>query len=118
MMIVLTLFILKTIDVHAKHAHVHHHAYIYRNEASHFRHSVSHAKLAQMPKKINKASTRPHLSFKTFDASYVLTSKSVKVIAKYVGYTHKSPRTCIWVPKVLVSNVKGPKTIWVPKNKT
>jgi hypothetical protein len=71
-----------------------------------------------LKRKINKASTRPHLSFKTFDASYVLTSKSVKVIAKYVGYTHKIPRTCIWVPKVLVSNVKGPKNIWVPKNKT
>jgi hypothetical protein len=30
---------------------------------------------------------------------------------------HKSPKTCVWVPKVLVSNVKGPKTVWIPKNK-
>jgi hypothetical protein len=30
---------------------------------------------------------------------------------------HKSPKTCVWVPKVLVANVKGPKTVWVPKNK-
>jgi hypothetical protein len=55
--------------------------------------------------------------FKTFDASYVLTNKSGKIVAKYVGGKHKSPKTCVWVPKVLVSNLKGPKTVWVPKNK-
>jgi predicted RNase H-like nuclease (RuvC/YqgF family) len=26
-------------------------------------------------------------------------------------------KACVWVPKVLVSNIKGPKTVWVPKNK-
>jgi hypothetical protein len=49
--------------------------------------------------------------------SYVLTNKSGKVVAKYVGSKHKSSKTCVWVPKVLVSNVKGSKTVWVPKNK-
>jgi hypothetical protein len=48
------------------------------------------------------------------DAYYVLTNKLGKVVAKYVGGKHK---TCVWVPKVLVSNIKGPKTVWVPKNK-
>jgi hypothetical protein len=51
------------------------------------------------------------------DASYVLTNKSGKIVAKYVGGKHKGSKTCVWVPKVLVSNVKGPKTVWVPKNK-
>jgi hypothetical protein len=36
---------------------------------------------------------------KTFDASFVLTNKSGKVVAKYVGGKHKSPKTCVWVPK-------------------
>jgi hypothetical protein len=40
----------------------------------------------------------------------VLTNKSGKVVAKYVGGEHKGSKTCVWVPKVLVSNVKGPKT--------
>jgi hypothetical protein len=57
------------------------------------------------------------ISFKTFEASYVLTNKSGKVVAKYVGGKHKGSKTCVWVPKVLVSNVNGPKTIWVPKIK-
>jgi hypothetical protein len=48
---------------------------------------------------------------------HVLTKKSGKIVAKYVGSKHKSPETCVWVPKVFVSNVKGPKTVWVPKNK-
>jgi hypothetical protein len=47
----------------------------------------------------------------------VLTNKSGKVVAKYVGGKHKGSKTCVWVPKVLVSNAKGPKTIWIPKVK-
>jgi hypothetical protein len=88
---------------------------MYRNEASSSRHST-HIK---MPKnKIVNASNEHNISFKTFDASYVLTNKSGKVVTKYVRGKHKSPKTSIWVPKVIVSNVKGPKIIWVPKNKT
>jgi hypothetical protein len=60
-----------------------------------------------MPKKkIVDASNEPSLSFKTFDAFFVLTNKSGKVVAKYVGDKHKSLNTCVWVPKVLVSIVK------------
>jgi hypothetical protein len=101
--------------IHARKSHnVSHHAYIYSNEASSSRHST-HIKIPK--KKIANASNEHSLSFKTFDASFVLTNKSGKVVAKYVGGKHKSPKTCVWVPKVLVSNVKGPMTIWVPKNK-
>jgi hypothetical protein len=74
--------------------------------------------MLKMPKKkIPNALNEHNVSFKTFDASYVLTNKSGKVVAKYVGGKHKSSKTCVWIPKVLVSNVKGPKTVWVPKNK-
>jgi 3D (Asp-Asp-Asp) domain-containing protein len=99
--------------IHVKKTHSHH-AFIYKNEASSSRHST-HVK---MPKKKTPIASNDHnISFKTFDASYVLTNKSGKVVAKYVGGKHKGSKTCVWVPKVLVSNVKGPKTIWVPKNK-
>jgi hypothetical protein len=70
-----------------------------------------------LKRKIANASNEHSISFKAFDASFVLTNKSGKVVAKYVGGKHKSPKTCVWVPKMLVSNVKGPKTVWVPKNK-
>jgi hypothetical protein len=101
--------------IHArKHHTISHHAFMYKNEASSSRQST-HVKLPK--KKTPAASNEPNISFKTFDASYVLTNKSGKVVAKYVGDKHKGSKTCVWVPKVLVSNVKGPKTVWVPKNK-
>jgi hypothetical protein len=101
--------------IHARKSHsVSHHAFMYKNEASSSRQST-HVKL--LKKKTPTASNEPNVPFKTFDASYVLTNKLGKVVAKYVGGKHKGSKTCVWVPKVLVSNVKGPKTIWVPKNK-
>jgi hypothetical protein len=101
--------------IHAKKTHsVSHHAFIYKNDASSSRRST-HVK---MPKKKSPIASNNHnISFKTFDASYVLTNKSGKIVAKYVGGKHKGSKTCVWVPKVLVSNVKAHKTIWVPKNK-
>jgi hypothetical protein len=101
--------------IHARKPHnVSHHAFMYKNEASSSRHTT-HVKMLR--KKIPTASNEHNISFKTFDASYVLTNKSGKIVAKYVGGKHKNPKTCVWVPKVLVSNVKGLKTVWVPKNK-
>jgi 3D (Asp-Asp-Asp) domain-containing protein len=101
--------------IHARKSHsVSHHAFMYKNEASSSRHST-HVKMSK--KKTPTASNEFNVSFKTFDASYVLTNKSGKVVAKYVGGKHKGSKTCVWVPKMLVSNVKGLKTIWVPKNK-
>jgi hypothetical protein len=90
------------------------HAFMYKSEASSSRQST-HVKLPK--KKSPIASNEPNISFKTFDASYVLTNKSGKIVAKYVRGKHKGSKTCVWVPKVLVSNVKGPKTVWVPKKK-
>jgi hypothetical protein len=90
------------------------HAFMYKGETSSSRQSTR----AKLPKKKTPiASNDSNISFKTFDASYVLTNKSGKVVAKYVGGKHKGSKTCVWVPKVLVSNVKGPKTVWVPKIK-
>jgi 3D (Asp-Asp-Asp) domain-containing protein len=90
------------------------HAFMYKSEASNSRRST-HVKMPKNKSPI--ASDEPNVSFKIFDASYVLTNKSGKVVAKYVGGKHKGSKTCVWVPKVLVSNVKGTKTVWVPKNK-
>jgi hypothetical protein len=72
--------------IHARKPHnVSHHAFMYKNEASSSRQST-HVKLPK--KKTPIASNEPNVSFKTFDASYVLTNKSGKVVAKYVGGKH------------------------------
>jgi hypothetical protein len=91
--------------IHARKSHsISHHAFMYKNETSSSRQST-HVKLPK--KKTPTASNEPN----------VLTNKSGKVVAKYIGGKHKGSKTCVWVPHVLVSNVKGPKTVWVPKNK-
>jgi hypothetical protein len=93
--------------IHAKKSHsISHHAFMYKNEAYSSRQST-HVKLPK--KKTPTASNEPNISFKTFDAYYVLTNKSDKVVVKYVGGKHKGSKTCVWVSKVLVSNIKGPQ---------
>jgi hypothetical protein len=96
--------------IHARKSHsVSRHAFMYKNEASSSRQST-YVKLSK--KKSPTASNDHNISFRTFDASYVLTNKSGKIVAKYVGGNHKGSKTCVWVPKVLVSNVKGPRPFW------
>jgi hypothetical protein len=69
--------------IHSRKSHSSpNHAFMYKSEASSSRQST-HAKLPK--KKTPKASNDHNVSFKTFDASYVLTNKSGKVVAKYVG---------------------------------
>jgi hypothetical protein len=76
--------------IHARKPHnISHHAFMYKNEASSSRHTT-HIKMPK--KKIPAASNEHNISFKTFDASYVLTNKSGKVIAKYVGANTKAPK--------------------------
>jgi hypothetical protein len=59
-----------------------------------------------------------YMSYHAFDVSYILMrNKYEKVIALYVVQHHKWPKTYVWVPKVLVTNMKGPKQVWIPKNK-
>jgi hypothetical protein len=90
--------------IHSRKSHSgSNHAFMYKSEASSSRQSTR----AKLPKKKTPIASNDHnISFKTFDASYVLTNKSGKVVAKYVGGKHKGSKTCVWVPKVLVSNVK------------
>jgi hypothetical protein len=59
-----------------------------------------------------------YMPYYAFYVSYVLIkNKHGKVITLNVGPHHKRPKTCVLVPKVLVTNMKGPKQVWVPKNK-
>ena len=51
-----------------------------------------------------------------FDSCYLLTKGANGVKAKFVGTSMLSPKKkAIWVPKSLVTNLQGPKQVWVPK---
>jgi hypothetical protein len=85
--------------IHAKKTHsVSHHAFMYKSEASSSRHST-HVK---MPKKKSPiASNEPIVLFKTFDASYVLTNKSGKVVANMLGPNTRAQRLVFGYPRCL-----------------
>ncbi|KAG2611580.1 hypothetical protein PVAP13_4KG116605 [Panicum virgatum] len=71
---------------------------------------------ASNPTKI-KAQESSHVSFYT---DYVLTrNHRGKVVANFVGHRtwNTKVKSHVWVPKVLVTNIKGPKYCWVPKRK-
>jgi hypothetical protein len=55
-----------------------------------------------MPKKkIPTASNEHNISFKTFGASYVLTNKSGKIVAKYVGVNRRVQKLVFGYPRCL-----------------
>jgi hypothetical protein len=53
-------------------------------------------------------------------SSYFVLKNNSKgeVIAKYVGNNKNIyHNTSIWVPKILVTNMQGPKNVWGPKTR-
>ena len=93
--------------IHARKPHtVSHHVFMYKNEASSSRHST-HIKMPK--KKIFNASNEHNISFKTFDASYVLTNKSAKVVAKYVGANTRVQKLVFGHPRCLFLMSKDPR---------
>jgi hypothetical protein len=50
------------------------------------------------------------------NTSYMLTKGTNGVKAKFIGTPWMgSKKKVIWVPKSLVTNLQGPKQVWVPK---
>jgi hypothetical protein len=70
-------------------------------------HVVSH-----VPRKV---CTSPTTIYQTCHASFVLSCKNAKVVARKLGSKCKRDKTCIWVPKSIVTNLVGPNKSWVPK---
>jgi hypothetical protein len=57
----------------------------------------------------------PTTVYHTCNTSFVLLCKNAKVVARKLGSKCKGDKTCIWVPKTVVTNLVGPNKSWVPK---
>ena len=67
---------------------------------------------------VKKGNATPSNKAGDFNPSYVLCCASDgHVYAKFVGSPYEYIEWSIWVPKTLVTNIKGPITKWVPKTK-
>jgi hypothetical protein len=68
--------------------------------------------LHHVPRKMcNESATIFHACNTTF----VLSCKNKKVVARKLGAKCKEDKTCIWIPKAIVTNLVGPNKSWVPK---
>jgi hypothetical protein len=65
-----------------------------------------------VPRKVcNKSTTIYHAC----NTSFALMCKNAKVVARKLGSKCKGDKTCIWVPKAIMTNLVGPNKSWVPK---
>ena len=65
--------------------------------------------------KINK-NKLPIVSSIKFDSCYMLVKGANGMKAKFIGAPlESSKKKAIWVPKILVTNLQGPKQVWVSK---
>jgi len=66
--------------------------------------------------KMNKNKKIANVPSILFDSCYLLTRGEKGVQAKFIGTPIvDSKKKAIWVPKSLMSNLQGPKQVWVPK---
>jgi hypothetical protein len=80
-------------------------------------HVVSHAPrrnhvVSHIPRKMCNG---PSTIYHACNASFVLLCINAKVVAKKLGSKCKGDKSCIWVPKVILTNLVGPNKSWVPK---
>jgi hypothetical protein len=74
-------------------------------------HHMPRRNVINVPRKVNEPSTKYHAC----NASFAICRKDRKVIARKLGAKCKGDKTCIWVPKTIVTNLVGPNMSWVPK---
>jgi hypothetical protein len=72
-------------------------------------HHMPGRNVAHVPKKIINE------PYHACNASFAICRKDKKVIARKLGAKCNGDKTCIWVPKAIVTNLAGPNKSWVPK---
>jgi hypothetical protein len=82
-------------------------AYAYSRNRPRRNHVVSHAP--------RKTCNSPTTVYHACNALFVLACNNAKVVARKLGSKCKGDKTCIWVPKIVVTNLVGPNKSWVPK---
>jgi hypothetical protein len=101
----------------------------YNRNYAHTTYNDSHAMFASCstfvngrPRKNNvvshaprKMCNEPSTIYHACNTSFVLLCKNAKVVAWKLGSKCKGDKTCIWVPKIVLTNLVGPNKSLVPK---
>ena len=75
-------------------------------------HHMPRRNIVHVPRKVMN---EPSTIYYACNASFAICRKDKKVIARKLGAKCKGDKTCIWVPKTIVTNLVGPNMSWVPK---
>jgi hypothetical protein len=68
-----------------------------------------------VPHVARRIGNEPSTIYHACNTSFALLCKNEKVVARKLGSKCKGDKTCIWVPKAIVTNLVGPNKSWVPK---
>jgi hypothetical protein len=101
------------------------HSYYNKNYV-HAAYNDSHAMFASSSTLVHRRPRKDHVAprkmcngpstiYHACNDSFVLSYKNAKVVAKKLGSKCKGDKTCIWVPKTVITNLVGPNKSWVPK---
>ena len=75
-------------------------------------HHVPRKNIVHAPRKVMNG---PSTIYHALNASFAICRKDRKIVARKLGAKCKGDKTCIWVPKEIVTNLVGPNKSWVPK---
>ena len=75
-------------------------------------HHMPRRNIVHVPRKVMN---EPSTIYYACNVSFAICRKDKKVIARKLGAKCKGDKTCIWVPKTIVTNLVGPNMSWVPK---
>jgi hypothetical protein len=62
-----------------------------------------------------KVCNEPSTIYHACNTSFAICCKNEKIVARKLGSKCKGDKTCIWVPKAIVTKLVGPNKSWVPK---
>jgi hypothetical protein len=68
--------------------------------------------VVHVPRKTN---SEPFTIYHALNASFAICRKDRKIVATKLGAKCKGDKSCIWIPKDIVTNLVGPNKSWVPK---
>jgi hypothetical protein len=96
--------------------HVAHNSHAMFASSSTFVHGRSRPRKNQVVSHVSRRMCKePSTIYHACNTSFVLSCKNAKVVARKLGSKCKGDKTCIWVPKTIVTNLVGPNKSWVPK---
>jgi hypothetical protein len=102
-MIILVIMMLHLILMLCSHSS----AFVHGRSRPRRNYATSHA-----PRKVYNG---PTTVYHACNAYFILLCKNAKVVARKLGSKCKGDKTCLWVPKTIVTNLAGPNKSLVPK---